>query len=286
MESVFNIYSWINQFEVDEISPRKLIDDKNWLRIILKLVPSSQLENICQDNIYFEIPKLKERMFRLTRLKLSELQDLRKNNLTEYVKLAKEIGFKKDLTPNTLSIVIEDGKISESPITELNPLIKEDLKICPTNLILILVRIIRISNQKVKSVHVNSLIIDQKRQIYELFDPYGETSSLIDDWFDSKFKSFLGLSNYQYLSPMLFCPTKGPQHLAEKTEKIERREKGCCYTYTLMYIQMRLSNPELTAEKIVKFLMKSTGEELRKYANIYNTILHEYYGWPYREESQ
>lgn len=280
----FNIYSWMDTFHIQP-NHAKLIDTYNWISIMLKIVPEYVRSRICLNTIFIEIPTPFEirNLFR-SRGRISELTNLRENNLREYVFIAKQAALMNPYyTPNKLVLVIEDNEIVDDPVTELNPFADEDIHNCIEPIILISVGIITRRGLKILSSHANVLIIDKIKRTYELFDPYGKTSEIINQWFETDFRQIADLEDYTYLSPMVLCPNLGPQSIAERTEPIPKTEKGYCMSYTFMYIQMRLANPHLEPQQIVELLLSKPPAELRLYAFLYNTILHQHYGWPLRD---
>lgn len=283
MEPSFDIYTWLDEFNVIPVFGGRLQDIPNWIDVILSMIPEQSQHYICRDNISIELPKPRT-IARKLRVPTSDIIHLHDTNLSEYVKMAKQVAMKdRAYVPNRFGLVVEDQTIIENPINDINPLLKEDIEACPQPLILILIKVVTVMGLKVKSSHANALIIDKNKKTFELFDPYGKTIPAIDEWFDTSFRSTANLPDYQYLSPMTLCPiTSGPQYLAEKTSQIEKSQRGYCYTYTMMYIQMRLANPHLIPQDIIGLILDVTPEQLRRYAGMYNTVLHEYYNWPLR----
>lgn len=271
MDIPFDIYSWIDSFNASPYYQGKLLSIANWLEKLL----IHNKTNICTKSIFVEIPRYIPK-----RLRVPNMKDL---SLDEYVHIAKEAALiNPDYIVNQLTLTIENGKIIENPILELNPLLAKDIKNCPQPIILIYVGILRVKGLKVRSSHGNALIIDKTNRTYELFDPYGKTTPEIDAWFNEEFREAANLENYTYLPPLELCPKSGPQYLAEK-DSLSRNEKGFCMTYTFMYIHMRTANPGIDPRKIVEILLDKTPKELRRYAILYNNILNTHYGWPFRD---
>jgi len=275
---LFNIYRWIDTFKVIP-NPQKLIDIYDWISIILNTIPEYFRNRICTSNLFIEIPKPQE--IRPGKYKIQDLLKLRQTDLLQYVFIAKQQALKNpDYIPNKLVLTIEDDDVIENPVYEINPFLHEDIATCQQPIILIFVGIIKIQGLKILSHHANALIIDKVKKTYELFDPYGKTRRSIDEWFNNDFREMADLQDYTYLSPMILCPNLGPQYIAEKPAP--KSERGYCMSYTFMYIQMRLANPELSPQTVVEILLSKSPQELRHYAILYNTVLHEYFNWPYR----
>lgn len=279
----FNIYSWLDHFNVQPEYRGKLIDIPNWIQIILSLIPESSRNIICQNNIYIDIPKLRSIGITLRRyIHNLDLPNLQKTNLPEYINLAKQAAIMQGYTPNTLILTIENQNIVDNPITDINPFLHQEIESCPEPIILILVKIVNMEGLRIKSSHVNALLVDKTKQTYELFEPYGKALSAVDNWFQTNFRLIARLFSYEYRPSFSLCPNLGPQYIAEKTESIPKYERGYCYTYTLMYIHMRLANLESTPFDVLKLLLSISSQQLRRYTIIYNNILHDYYNWPFR----
>ena len=80
----------------------------------------------------------------------------------------------------------------------------------------------------------------------------------------------LGLNDFKYLSPQKLSPFIGVQSKADAY-------CGMCVTISMMYLHMRILNPNIEQTKLVKFMMKRTREKLKtmilKYAkHVENTL--------------
>lgn len=91
----------------------------------------------------------------------------------------------------------------------------------------------------------------------------------------SEFQVKAGLADYVYLSPNHL--SSGPQTYAETG--IPKHEQGYCYTYTLMYLHMRLTHLDWIPAEIVNALISQPPSTLRQAAVKYNFILRHIYGW-------
>jgi hypothetical protein len=87
---------------------------------------------------------------------------------------------------------------------------------------------------------------------------------------NKKILKYLNLEDYEYISPEIFEPTIGIQ------AKIDIYE-GMCFTYCIIYLQLRIMNPDLDRKLIIKYLMTKSKKEMidiiLKYAKyIENTL--------------
>ncbi len=112
--------------------------------------------------------------------------------------------------------------------------------------------------------HSNVIIIDNLEKTIERFEPRGKSDIndpelLIAKKIDSKFSSstlkLLGLSDFIYLSPIKTLPLIGPQSIANAYE-------GMCVTYSLLYLHLRIMNPDINRDIIIKYLISKTSDEL------------------------
>jgi len=125
--------------------------------------------------------------------------------------------------------------------------------------------------------HVNMIIIDFYNKTIERYEPHGkkmmsynkskkEISKVmknIDSKFNNKILSYLKLDNYTYISPVDFSPLIGAQLKADAYS-------GMCLTYSMMYLQLRIMNPDVDQKDVVKYMLKKSKsdmyETLLKYA--------------------
>lgn len=112
--------------------------------------------------------------------------------------------------------------------------------------------------------HANMVIIDQVNKTIERFEPHGQSISGdknkkilkgIDSKFDNKLLSYLGLKKYSYISPIDISPKIGVQLKADAYD-------GMCLTYSMMYLQLRIMNPDVDQDEIIKYLLKKSQNEL------------------------
>lgn len=118
--------------------------------------------------------------------------------------------------------------------------------------------------------HMNILLFDKNTMEVERFEPYGKNGYTKKEqkpftWFDEYFKEWLKGSGlqYKYISTKN-CPSIGPQELEEiQLEKniknmIEKETDsgGFCGVWGLLFLDMRLSYPELSTKEVMKILMK------------------------------
>lgn len=119
-----------------------------------------------------------------------------------------------------------------------------------------------------EGAHANILIYDKHTNEMERFDPLGRdtneayhieefdkavvkkmTDKLEDVWPDGKF---------EYFTPMDFCP-KMPIFQSRELDEIPGVDlRGNCAVWRLWYVHIRLANPDITRETLIKYAISET----------------------------
>jgi len=111
--------------------------------------------------------------------------------------------------------------------------------------------------------HVNLLLVDTKTKTFERFEPEGYTNkepvasvnNKIDD-FSKKILEYLELKKYKYISPKDLYNGPGIQ------QKVGLDYNDTCLPICMMYLHMRIINPDVKPQKIIKYFLKKPKEEL------------------------
>lgn len=109
--------------------------------------------------------------------------------------------------------------------------------------------------------HLNSLLYNRKTNELEHFEPHG--SMLADEYSPSqlyaRLKDFLALHvpNITYVPPSNFCMHKSFFQTIEADEMGFATEHGMCAAWSLWYIEVRLKNPDLSRDDVVKRALKA-----------------------------
>jgi hypothetical protein len=192
------------------------------------------------------------------------------DNINRYMKiLLKELEFDKIVCiPNILiknkkyvvsnSIVYNETYdfilVDESIITEM-------LKCTSKRFIYIL---FSLSHDYYDSGHANILIIDNLKKTLERYDPLGhgftddtelKITKNIDRKMTKEFLKKINLQGYKYLSPIDISPRFGVQFKSDAYN-------GMCSIYTLLYLQLRLMNPDIEQKVIIKYLVSKDPKEM------------------------
>ena len=127
--------------------------------------------------------------------------------------------------------------------------------------------------------HANMLIIDLKQKTVERFEPYGSTIGgpdgkkigyKIDRRMPNVINDLLGLKKFKYIPPNKLSPKLGVQSKADA-------HNGMCITISMMYLHLRILNPDIKSNKLVKYLLKMSKSKLKKmilqYAKKVETVL-------------
>lgn len=118
-----------------------------------------------------------------------------------------------------------------------------------------------ISSEREKITHANIVIIDLVKKTYERFEPRGretnEEETKLNKLFKSRVKKVLGLDDFKYISPTNISPMIGIQSIADSY-------CGMCITISMMYLHMRILNPDIPQRKLVKFIINRNKNDLKK----------------------
>lgn len=133
--------------------------------------------------------------------------------------------------------------------------------------------------------HANAILIDKTLKTAERFEPHGSRAyDIFRDFryelLDELLEDYFNQNGIQYLKPAYFCPYIGPQKFESS------RTSGYCAAWSLWYIDMRLSNPDVPKESLLVQMNTKTGqlrqtgqfrEYLQRYVmQVYKLILVEF----------
>lgn len=149
--------------------------------------------------------------------------------------------------------------------------------------------LISVTNGDDDSYHANTVIIDRVRCEMIRFEPHGGENSnmyntvVLDDllhfWLRVNGRRF-GCEKWTYSGPKTFCPLFGPQHYENDMDNETKmtvsknhtegfvESNGYCQAWSLMYLHLRLLNPDYADAHIIAHIMnhKNKGTLIRKYA--------------------
>jgi hypothetical protein len=113
---------------------------------------------------------------------------------------------------------------------------------------------------KGKSNHANIIIIDLFKHTLERFEPHGyfknNYQKNIDKAIKNKLMKEINLGSFEYLPPQKLSPKFGIQNKADAF-------CGMCVTITMMYLHMRVLNPDIEQKRIVNYFLKKSEKKLR-----------------------
>ena len=123
--------------------------------------------------------------------------------------------------------------------------------------------------------HVNLVIVNKQVTPWEIerFEPHGGFAQDDAD-FDLKdyFTRVLTVDReieFTYRSPVDVCPKPGPQAIAERNREVA----GFCQTWVLWYIDLKLTNPEMTSSEILHYVATLPSETLYEMIQDYVDLL-------------
>jgi hypothetical protein len=191
-------------------------------------------------------------------------------NINNYIKiLIKEIGFTNVICIPNFSLKTGTNYIIKNTIgynvTRDELLISNDLlsNINKCNKRFLYINLM-IHWEQVQMSHVNMIIIDFVNKTIERYEPHGKKMTQdknkkiaknIDNKFNNKLLSYVGLDKYTYISPIDFSPMIGPQTKSDAYD-------GMCLTYSLMYLQLRIMNPDVDQKDIVKYMLSKSKSDM------------------------
>jgi len=133
--------------------------------------------------------------------------------------------------------------------------------------------------------HVNMIVIDLFKKTVERFEPHGKymvtdkyevtMTKSIDDMIKTQFMELSGLNDFKYISPVNLEPVIGPQLIGDLFT-------GMCVTFSMIYLHLRLMNPDVKPKSIVTYLtnLKTNGvkDMISRYARFIEDTLknHQY----------
>lgn len=116
-----------------------------------------------------------------------------------------------------------------------------------------------ISYKDIELTHVNMIVIDLFKNTLERFEPYGfinkHEETKVNNAIKNRLLNLLELENFKYLNPLDISPKIGPQKKADAYN-------GMCATYTMLYLQLRLMNPDIIQKQLVNYLVKMNKTKL------------------------
>lgn len=131
--------------------------------------------------------------------------------------------------------------------------------------------------------HANSLLIDNKNKTIERFEPHGSSTSFYDmTKFDNILNKFIKnklSKQYTYVSPKEIEGTFGPQGLSQEGFQIKIGDPGgYCMTWSLSYLDLRLSNvtvnPHKLYDKVIN-IIHVKGLRIVDYIRLYTKIIYK-----------
>jgi hypothetical protein len=188
-------------------------------------------------------------------------------NINNYIKiLIKDIKFREAVCiPDTVikydKYIIRNG-IVYYPIDNIlvipNEII-DTIKRCQNNKRYIYFNLV--INWNDSNSHANMIIIDLFNKTVERFEPQGKFyghSSYSDAEINKKIIEALKhieLNDYKYIPPTKLSPPNGLQSIADAYN-------GMCVTYCLIYLHLRIMNPDVKQREIVDYLIKKKSTKL------------------------
>jgi hypothetical protein len=164
--------------------------------------------------------------------------------------------------------------------------LKENILKCSKKTIRFIYCTFMIDSLKNKGInHANILILDLYKKTLERFEPYGHSSHKYENEINlairERLMKIINLEDFTYLSPLDISPVIGPQSKADAYG-------GMCITFCMLYLQLRLMNPDTNQKELIEYLSNKNKHNLKKmilkYAKFVEITLKKYHHIPTHNE--
>jgi hypothetical protein len=195
---------------------------------------------------------------------------------------------------SSIVYIVDDNKLI------LSSKLSERIKMCSNreNIRFILMSITLLFKTKIDSEellgHANVGIIDLHKKTFERFEPHGKYTYIedvvnhkprnydFDEIFEKKINKHIGLDEYTYIPAKSISPLFGIQSKADA-------HGGLCVSISMLYLHLRILNPDIPQQKIVNKLIKMERTkllslilryikhieiQLKKYPNMYEEMIY------------
>lgn len=121
--------------------------------------------------------------------------------------------------------------------------------------------------------HANILIYSKQTHEFERFDPFG-SDNIDDDMLDRELKSYFenvfGKNQFKYIKPSDYMSTVGFQKIdvSESKNEYVGDPVGYCVVWAIWYANMRITNPTLPRQKMIKYIMQQVSEKQLKFRSV------------------
>ena len=119
---------------------------------------------------------------------------------------------------------------------------------------------ILVESIKDKYAHANIVIIDLFKKTIELFEPHGYYDNKITKYINNivfkKIIKVIKIKDFIFLPPSYISPKMGIQSKADAY-------CGMCVTITMMYLHLRILNPDVDQKKIIKYFLSFSKTKLK-----------------------
>lgn len=107
--------------------------------------------------------------------------------------------------------------------------------------------------------HANALIVNTEDKTLERFEPHGWITGLYDwDQIEAECTKLANTTDLKYIPAKLFHNKYGPQYYDVKTMGFTR---GYCFVWSLVYLAMRVAEPDMPLQHIYVGLVKWASEQ-------------------------
>lgn len=180
--------------------------------------------------------------------------------------------YKKNIVPGTgtFECILEKYFITwYKNMLHIDPIVKkittDNINSQNIDFIVLFIRLIHRNGEG----HANILLYSKKINEIERFDPFG---SGYDNELDVKLDKYFSdiIPKVKYVSPRDYMSTVGFQKIdvSESQNEYIGDPEGYCVAWSLWYVDMRITFPNITRTKLIKYIMQQIGEKHMKYRSI------------------
>lgn len=205
----------------------------------------------------------------------SNPENINKYNPEQMEKLKKDKTFKYYSLTDVYSILYNE--MDKKELVKMSPILISEVRSClktGKRFIPILIYIIKKDDKDEHRFHQSAMLYDSKANTIEFFDPNGISKKeytvklikAVTKKVSEVFEKSLETKFAEIYEPIDYCPLFSYQLLQSK-EKIYENVSGTCCIWTFWYLDLRMSNPNVSREDISSYAMASILKNYKTYTD-------------------
>jgi hypothetical protein len=163
--------------------------------------------------------------------------------------------------------------LDENNVVECSGYGGVDLMGCPLDkyrFVVFMIELIKIRAGVLTGRHSEVVLIDTELGTIEFFEPNGPAAPwypLVADWLQRQFAQQAATKTFEFIDMDRFCPALGPQAIAQQP---------ICGAFSLLFLILRISNPQTTSKRIMDLLLWIPPKYLRKLMRMFICFIHRF----------